>query len=437
MSYQQLQDRVIDVGLCARCGLCSGVCPVRAITTDDDGYPRLTGRCTDCGFCTGCCPGADVDFSVLSKDVFNSDYDCTNELGHVENLLVAHAGDARIREMGTSGGVVTALLVCLLERGAIDGAVVVGMDPDNPCRSVGMLATTADEIKVAALSKYCLTPSLEVLGTIRRRKGRFAVVALPCQVHGLRKMAKVDPVLSEKIVCILGLFCNCNMERNGHLEVLKACGVEPDEVRQFQFRGGPWPGGFHVVKKNGDKVALHQMRYSDLMNVLFRLYGAGRCYLCLDALSEYADISCGDFHAGDYGDSFGKLTGCTLVSQRTTRGKKILEMVENAGALIMYPLPRDRMSKRIIGMAKGKKNRCIVRLLRRQHKRQPMPNYHLALPEPSVTSMHSEFFYRFFVLFRGRLASGAILRVLFSPLGQCMARINVTRKKRLCHYHWS
>jgi len=435
ISYHQLQTKVIAPGLCVRCGLCCGVCPVGAIIIGDDGYPRLTGHCTECGLCSGCCPGADVDFPALSREVFNTEYDPDNELGQMDRLSVCHASDNTIRASGTSGGVVTALLIYLLEHGEIDGAVVAGMDPDNPCCSVGILATTAEEIKSAAMSKYCLTPSLEALSEIRKRKGRFAVAGLPCQVQGLRKLAKADPVLSKKIVCILGLYCNCNMERNGHLEAMQACHVNPVDVQHFQFRGGPWPGGFHVIKKNGDKVALHSMRYSDLINIMFRLYGAKRCYLCHDALSEYADISCGDFHAGDYDDSFGQLTGCTLVSERTTRGKKFLAMAVEAGALVTHHLPMDRMSKRITGMAKSKKHRCIVRLQRRLHKKQPMPNYHFSLPEPSTKARRSEFFYRLFLLFRGRLARTVILRVLFSPLGEYMARINVKRKKMFCNYH--
>ncbi len=435
MSYCLLRTEVVDQGLCSRCGLCGGVCPVQAITMDEDGYPRLTGRCTECGFCTGCCPGGEVDFPALSKKVFNAEYDPSSELGRVDRLFVGHAADEGVRKLGTSGGVVTALLLYMLKQGEIDGAVVVGMDPDNPLRSMGVLATTAEEIMAGAMSKYCLTPSLDLLREIRRRKGNFAVACLPCQAHGLRKLVEVDPVLSRKIVCILGLFCNCNMERKGHLEALRACGVNPDDVQCFQFRGGPWPGGFHVVKKNGDKIALHHMRYSDLVNVLFRLYGAGRCYLCFDALSEYADISCGDFHAGDYSDTFGRLTSCTLVFQRTSRGKRILDMAEKDGALVMHPLSRDRMSKRIIGMAKNKKNRCIVRLLRRRHKRQPIPRYHFSLPKPSAKSVLSEFSYRFFLLLRGRLARTMILHVLFSPLGEYLAWINVKRKQWFCHYH--
>ena len=68
--FQILTDSVIGKGLCARCGMCSGVCPVNAIALTEDAYPSLTGNCTKCGFCVQCCPGGEVDFPKLSQRIF-------------------------------------------------------------------------------------------------------------------------------------------------------------------------------------------------------------------------------------------------------------------------------------------------------------------------------------------------------------------------------
>ena len=69
MSFEQLNMHVIAQGLCVRCGLCVGVCPVQVISLNGDGYPQLTGKCTGCEFCNSCCPGGDVDFPALSQRV--------------------------------------------------------------------------------------------------------------------------------------------------------------------------------------------------------------------------------------------------------------------------------------------------------------------------------------------------------------------------------
>ena len=145
---------------------------------------------------------------------------------------------------------VTALLLYLLEKWQIDGVVIVGPDPETPYLIKGILATTPEEIKAGAQSKYCITPSMEVLQEIRKRKGKFAVVALPCQIHGLRKLAQADPGLYKKIEVIFGLYCACNLEPNAHLEIMQVAGIDKEEISAFYHREGDWPGGMAVRNKD-------------------------------------------------------------------------------------------------------------------------------------------------------------------------------------------
>lgn len=435
-TFDHLQQEVIGKGLCARCGVCVGVCPVQAIGLNEERFPVLAGRCTACGFCVRCCPGGDVDLPGLAQELFAAPYDPADLEGYTEHLFVAHPTEQAVRLAGASGGLVTGLLLYLLAKGDIQGALVVRMDPQRPYQSQGILATTPEEIRDAAQSKYCITPSMEVLWELRRREGRYAVVALPCQVHGLRKLAAVDPKLAEKVAYIFGLYCNCNLNPNGHLEAIQACGIGLDQVARFDFRGGGWPGGFYVTKKDDTRVYLHPtIIIKDVMNIMFRLFGGWRCYLCIDALAEFADLSFGDHWAIDYPDHLGKMERFTLVSQRTARGLALLEQASADGAINLHTLPRERTSKRILNMARGKKSRSFVRLHRLARRGKPVPEYHCAIPSPPAASIRKERLYRLWFLLRGPRARRLVLRILFSPVGAFFDRVNTLRKRHFCNYH--
>ena len=434
MNFEALYSKVIEPGLCTRCGICVGGCPAIAIGFGRDNYPELIDKCTDCGICIRCCPGAEVDFSLLSRQVFNGSYVPDNLQGHVEQLFVGHTTDGQIRQIGTSGALVTGLLVYLLKNNIIDGAVVTVLDHDDPCKTKGVLATTSEEIIDAAKSKYCISSSMEALQTVRRKKGRFAVVGLPCQVQGLRKLMACDPLLEKKIFCVLGLYCHCIMEPFIQRDILKSKGIDASDIMRFDFRGGRWPGGFHVVNKEGRGILLHTTLYTTILNVLFKIYGALRCFVCVDALAEFADLSFGDFWAQDYREDFSKLKHCTLVSQRTEKGKKILQQAEEAMEIKLYSLPPDRYSKRTTNMANRKRTRALARISRLKKNGQPVPEYHLPLIPPTRKAKRKERMLRLELLLRDPLSRKILLKFLFSRAANSFERVNLCRKKMFCNY---
>lgn len=429
MSYERLYREVIHKGLCVRCGLCAGICPVRVIGLTENSFPKLVGKCTRCGFCTSACPGADINFNEISNRVFNKPHALENLWGHHENTFVGHSTDESIRRAGASGGLVTGILVYLLKTRQINGALVIGMDPNQPWKTRSFLATNEDEIRSASQSKYSIVPSMEVLAKIREAKGAFAVVGLPCQVHGLRKLETVDPKLSKKIRYIFGLYCHYNLEKDGYLDALQISGIGLDDVANFQFRGGGWPGGFFAVKKNGDNKKLHNISHSSLLTVMFRLYGARRCFLCIDPTAELADLSFGDFFADEYEDGVAGMTNCTLCCQRSQRGMELLNTAKKDGAIKAIPLPQQNNPKRTLNFIIEKKTEGYIRLRRFKKKGLPVPNYHHEIPKVAPSAHIAEALrHRLMQLLRGSVIRKMVLRILFSPGGEYVDRINRFRK---------
>jgi coenzyme F420 hydrogenase subunit beta len=349
-------------------------------------------------------------------------------------MYIANSINNCVRKAGSSGGVVTALLLYLLGSGKIQGAIVVGVDEKNPYLSKGILATSTKEIVAAAGSKYSITPSMEVMSLLRNNEGQFAIVGLPCQVHGLRKLQQVDPRLSGKIYCILGLFCNCNLEPYAAKQAIEIKGIGLADIGRFDYRGGAWPGRFQVTKRNGDKIYLNSLTIKFTMNIMFRLFGARRCYLCTDALAEYADLSFGDFWAHDYTAKLAENEKCTLVYQRTPVGMEILQDALKNEVIQLQTLPQQRNSIRILNMTREKKQRARLLIYQKSKHGIPIPDYHFEIKRPSFSERRILFIQYVYNLIIKLHLRKPIIKMLFSPPGKVIDSMNSSRKKWFGNY---
>jgi len=212
---QKTIAQVVKDGLCTGCGTCVSLCPEEAIKLiidekkgiyiselDEDG-------CNNCGICYKVCPGHEVDFKGLNLEIFGKEPEDIL-IGNYLNCYTGHSTDYNIRYNSSSGGLVTALLIFALEEGIIDGALVTRMKRDNPIEPEPFIARTVEEIIEASKSKYCPVPANIALKEILDSKEgeKFAVVGLPCHIHGVRKAEQINKKLKEKIVLHLGIFCN-------------------------------------------------------------------------------------------------------------------------------------------------------------------------------------------------------------------------------------
>ena len=198
-------EAIVKRGLCHRCGACIGICPANTLSLSRNGFPVRTGKCKNCNRCVQICSGIAVDYNAMGRDMFGETYRYGPALGEFIDTVVAHSTDDEVRWCGASGGVITQLLIYLLESGRIKGALVSVQHHEDPSMGEGIIARSREELISAAQSKYTTTPSLTALKDMSDEEGPFAVVGLPCQIHSLRTLQKIDKRWSQKVSIAIGL----------------------------------------------------------------------------------------------------------------------------------------------------------------------------------------------------------------------------------------
>lgn len=351
---------VVKNALCAGCGTCVSLCPERAIKIDIDEkqgiyVPRIDeDKCNNCGICLKSCP-RDFDKDKKSKNIL---------IGNYLNCYSGHAKDYNLRYNSSSGGVITSLLIFALEKGIIDGALVVKMKKDKPLEPEPFIARTKGEIINASGSKYCPVPVNIALKEILKSNPRekFAVVGLPCHILGMRKAERVNKELKEKIVLHFGLFCSHVPSFHGTKNLLKKFNIKQEEVIKLDYRGKGWPGHMKILKKN-EEVLLSLLTYWKFIgSALFTSTG---CLACSDSTSELSDLSFGDAWLPEFKNN---KVGESIVISRTQRGEEILKKAKKEKAIQFNSISSKKViSSQITTLYLKKKNlRAGVNLSRKK-----------------------------------------------------------------------
>lgn len=315
-----------------------------------------------------------------------------------------------MRYDSSSGGIVTQLLVFALEKGLIDGALVIRMRKDNPLEPEAFIARTKEEIISASKSKYCPVAANTGLKQIRRENGRFAVVGLPCHMHGIRKAENVLKGLNTRIVIHIGLLCSHMVNFDGTLFLLKRKGVRKEMVSKIDYRGQGWPGLMSVYAKNGAHFEIpltgSWKAYWPVFSSFF--FTPIRCTMCPDQASELADISLGDAWLPELkGDKCGE----SIIITRTKIGEEILALATKAQTISIKPVNLNKVvqSQRVNLVIKKYDLKLRLSILRLFGRKIPKFN-----PEPNSRGMMPAVFRGFYVYLNIYASSNKYLRSLLA-----------------------
>lgn len=378
---------VVKKGLCCGCGTCYALCPNEAIDFKSDSnngvyQPKIiSGKCSSCGICLKICPGLEVDFQLLEKRFFS--YNRLNDLiGIYRECYVGYSSAQKLRYNSSSGGVVTELLRVAFKIGLINSAVITKTDiePHNKIIKINpYLANNADESEKGIGSKYASVPLNVILKKVMKSNGKYGIVGLPCHIHGIRKAQEIFPVLKDRIVFCIGLFCAASFKLSGTYYLMKKMKVDLSKLKSLSYRGNGWPGGMTLEFLDGYSLFIEMDKYytSD-----FGAFIMPRCISCCDHSSELADLSCGDAWQKRDEDS----SGTSVLVVRSGVGEKLIEHAVLSRQVV---LEKANLSDILMSqdMFNNKKRHITATFTLLKILRKPLPKYNgVKLAQPHVES---------------------------------------------------
>jgi coenzyme F420 hydrogenase subunit beta len=278
---------IVSHNQCVGCGVCAAVCPTNAIRIIKS-YNFLAeveiDACVRCGLCLKICPS--VEKKEDYERAFSSIFDL---VGDYKEILLAGPVSQNLETEGSSGGLVTSILVSAFKKKLVDGALIVGNYLEFPKYG---FATSIDQILNGLGSKYLIAPLDKSLKDLSNLNGRYAVVALPCQVRSLRRLIALDSDLKTKIVLIIGLFCGRGLDLNGVSLLKKLAGTSGDII-SFVRKGR---SSILVIVKEQNGIVEYSVPFEKWAKYTLSSYffTPPGCFFCSDHTGEKADISFGD-----------------------------------------------------------------------------------------------------------------------------------------------
>lgn len=358
------------------CGLCVGVLPEKlAFAETPQGLlPQLTKQLDDAdaealNTAWACCPGRGVPYHHVNEFLGRTAHPL---LGAFEETYVGHSGNKTVRERGASGGILSSVLIHLLETKRVTAAIVLQQGAHTPEQAAPVFARTADEVLAAAQSVYAVTPTLTVLEQIDPAAGPYAMVVLPEQAAALRMLQAAGDPRALAIKYVFGPYAGTNMYHGSVRGFLRGQGVGNDvAISKLQWRAGEWPGYLQVDTADGRTFKAEKFYY----NYLIPFFISRNCQIIPDFTNELTDLSVGDAWAPTYEKQRG---GHAVVVPRTAEVQSILQEMVEQEKLVLNAVSVEKALSMHGHMLDFKKRGAFIRLGWQKAAGKPVPQYDYA-----------------------------------------------------------
>ncbi|WP_428517323.1 Coenzyme F420 hydrogenase/dehydrogenase, beta subunit C-terminal domain [Roseovarius sp.] len=283
------------------------------------------------------------------------------------------ATDPEVRFAGASGGVLSALLVHILDSGDVEAVVQVAADPDNPISNRTMIGKKRADILAAAGSRYAPSDPLAEIQELLATGRRYAFVGKPCDVAALRALADERREIAATFPIMISFFCAGVPSETGGRAVLQALQASPADISRFRYRGQGWPGRATATLRNGSE---RSMSYHDSWGGILSKHVQHRCKICADGTGKAADIVCADAWDCDASGYpvFDEADGVSLIVTRTKLGDRLLNEAIAADSIATKHFRIERLAEIQPGQ-RERRRALFARLLALRLAGCPVPRY--------------------------------------------------------------
>lgn len=362
-TFRDLQEEVVRKGICGQCSGCVSFCSagrLNALELNGDGFPRYADedKCLRCGICYLICPFTrDLDTEVRRR------FGWRPPVGTVQTITSARATDGAILSVAADGGVVTALLLYMLENYLIQGAIV--SRKTTPFTREPLIATTREEL-ISAASFHVAGPShLEepgeeyttyspALSAVKElggsRLGHVAMVGTPCQVKTVRKMQCLGIAPAHTIGYTVGPFCmeSFSFDALGRKKLEDRLHIDLADVARLDVRDD-----LGISLRDGRTIRVPFEEVDELARAA--------CLACTEFANDYADIAVGGLGSPD---------GYATMLIRTEKGSRVYDGALRQGYIeerrftdaAELRSERTKMMAKVVAFAHRKRERGETRL---------------------------------------------------------------------------
>jgi coenzyme F420 hydrogenase subunit beta len=333
-------NNIVGKNLCIGCGLCEAVCGKdgAVMQEKESGFlapiiknPKVEHE----KLILRICPG----INVLNDQPFGK---LERVWGKVLESYSGYSTDKEIRTKGSSGGVISAVAIYMLENGVVDAVLQVGGDSKDYRLNGLRVSKTREDVLACATSRYAPAAVFDgIFDVMKNSNDNFLFIGKPCDISGIKNLLNEFPKYQERFRFFISIICAGIPSFNATQDVIDTFEQIRYPLTDLVYRGNGWPGYFSFTDASGKR---NQMSYNDSWGKNLGKKIHFRCKICPDGIGLQADMAVGDaWETKDGYPDFTEREGQSLIILRTTKALDFFLGMQKDEQVTIQKLPIERL----------------------------------------------------------------------------------------------